>query len=528
MANNVDKFVTIPEHSALDHTGLPGVGGGGGTTIVGAEVIESDAEMGTGILTKTIPANTLTVDNQSLHISYAYDTGTSGTPSLEITAAGISVYNQTQFSANLPRVCNLWFTRTGATTARVVVRGINNLGTGGIEVVTSSSLTFDWSISRDIVFTFTGGTNESHIYYQALKWPEAGAIGISGIGSDTLPTGSIIPYGGTIASVPAGFLPCDGSLADQAVEADLFAVIGSTWNLGGEPGGFFRLPDFRGKSIVGLNDGTLPAGADGGFTTRTLAALGGEEAHGLTAAEGPVHSHTTNNNMSNGTGTDTTRVAAGTTPDLATALGGIQNSGSGTAHNTMHPFAVCPYIIKSTQVGGGIGVTAQNNGGALQGSQPTLNFIPSGGAGVTVVEDVGQNRIDITISAPAASGFTSVSVPRNRTGTGTTPNVSTLDLTSGGSGGAGLVFVLGVLAWDDANDSVSIGVYDGTGTPTSFALAFQLTGGTRVSADRIGMTQDVSSSAILDDNNGAGGVPRIERSSGTGLFHGFGLGIRLT
>jgi hypothetical protein len=58
-----------------------------------------------------------------------------------------------------------------------------------------------------------------------------------------------------------------------------------------------------------------------------------------------------------------------------------------------------------TGVGGG--VDAQNNGGAAQGPRPRLNFIPSGGAGVSVVDDPGNNRINITISAPAA-GITTI------------------------------------------------------------------------------------------------------------------------
>lgn len=47
-------------------------------------------------------------------------------------------------------------------------------------------------------------------------------------------------------------------------------------------------------------------------------------------------------------------------------------------------------------------VQAQNNGGAILGPQPTLNFIPSGIASVSVVEDGGNSRLNITISATEA------------------------------------------------------------------------------------------------------------------------------
>jgi microcystin-dependent protein len=407
MASNVDRYVTPAEHAVIDHTGLPGVGGGGGATVVGASVIETDVNIATGaIVTKTIPGNTLTADNQVLDVKYAWNSGSGATPSLAITFGGVTILSTGALSgSNTEGSLTIWAVRTGATTARVTVTMTENSRVN--EIVQTNSITLDWSISRDLVFTFSGGMNEVHRYYQALKWPETGAIGLSGIGSDTLPIGTMVTYGGTVASIPVGFLPCDGSLADETVEVDLFAVIGTTWNVGGEPGGFFRLPDLRGKSIVGLNDGSLPNGADGGFATRTLAALGGVEDHGHSTSTDGAHAHEFGGNFGIPTATTVVQSGAGATVASSGHLhtGDTQSvndhghTAASASENTMHPFAVCSYIIKSQQVGGGIGVTAQNNGGALQGSQPTLNFIPSGTIGVAVVENIGQNRIDITISA---------------------------------------------------------------------------------------------------------------------------------
>lgn len=377
MGSNVDKYTTETEHALIDHTGIPGVGVGGTTVIVGTEIIEVDADIATAAATtKTIPANTLTVDLQSIEVRYAWNSGTGATPSLGVTFGGVSILSTGALTANNTEgSLVIWAVRTGATTARVTA--IVTEDARDTEIIQSNSITLDWSISRDLVFTFTSGTDTVHRYYQALKFPESGSLGLSGIGSDTLPTGTIVPYSGTIASVPAGFLPCDGSLADQTVESELFAVIGTIWNTGGEPGGFFRLPDLRGRSVLGLNDGTLPAGIDGGLTTRTLATRSGSE-FSVTAAENEAN---------------------------ATAdAGGTGIAVDDHTHNVsvMHPFAVCAYIIKSQQVGGGVGVTAQNNGGALTGTQPTLNFIPSGDAGIMVAEDVGNNRLDITISASSS------------------------------------------------------------------------------------------------------------------------------
>jgi hypothetical protein len=51
------------------------------------------------------------------------------------------------------------------------------------------------------------------------------------------------------SAAPNGWLLCDGSLLDSADYPDLFAVIGSTYNTGGEPAGQFRLPTINGKVI---------------------------------------------------------------------------------------------------------------------------------------------------------------------------------------------------------------------------------------------------------------------------------------
>lgn len=51
------------------------------------------------------------------------------------------------------------------------------------------------------------------------------------------------------ALAPADWLLCDGGLYTQAAEAALFAVIGNNYNIGGEPVGSFRVPDFRNRAF---------------------------------------------------------------------------------------------------------------------------------------------------------------------------------------------------------------------------------------------------------------------------------------
>ncbi|MCG8292355.1 phage tail protein [Pseudomonas entomophila] len=67
------------------------------------------------------------------------------------------------------------------------------------------------------------------------------------------PLGAILPF--PKAEVPAGYLELDGSLQSVATYPDLAAYLGTTYNKGGEPAGFFRLPDARGEFLRGWDHG---------------------------------------------------------------------------------------------------------------------------------------------------------------------------------------------------------------------------------------------------------------------------------
>lgn len=71
---------------------------------------------------------------------------------------------------------------------------------------------------------------------------------------------SIFMYADTDpATLDIRALVCDGSTVSEVTYAELFAVIGTKWNTGGEPGGQFRLPAIRGKFLRAFDDG---AGVD--------------------------------------------------------------------------------------------------------------------------------------------------------------------------------------------------------------------------------------------------------------------------
>ncbi len=75
------------------------------------------------------------------------------------------------------------------------------------------------------------------------------------------PVGAILPF--PKAQVPAGYLELDGSVQSAAAYPDLAAYLGTTYNTGGEPEGYFRLPDYRGEFLRGWDHGR---GVDAGRT----------------------------------------------------------------------------------------------------------------------------------------------------------------------------------------------------------------------------------------------------------------------
>ncbi len=113
----------------------------------------------------------------------------------------------------------------------------------------------------------------------------------------TDPPGTILDYGG--ASLPSGFLWCDGASYSRTTYAALFTALGTVWNTFGglaDPGGAsFRVPDLRALTTAGKADmgGSTPARAIklGRAAASTLAGLFGEEYHVLVVGEMPIHNH---------------------------------------------------------------------------------------------------------------------------------------------------------------------------------------------------------------------------------------------
>lgn len=65
----------------------------------------------------------------------------------------------------------------------------------------------------------------------------------SAAGLVDVPTGTVLDYAYVGATPPTGFLLTNGTVLARATWPDLFAVVGTSFNTGGETGSQFRLPN---------------------------------------------------------------------------------------------------------------------------------------------------------------------------------------------------------------------------------------------------------------------------------------------
>ncbi len=132
-------------------------------------------------------------------------------------------------------------------------------------------------------------------------------------------------------SLPAYCLPCDGASYLRADYPQLFAAIGVLW--GSADGTHFNVPDFRDKTLV-------DAGSSFAITD-----TGGEQAHTLTIAEMPTHSHAIGDFIPTGTAVPPPLDAIDGIPHI---INHTANEGGGGAHNNMQPYTAVNFGIVFT------------------------------------------------------------------------------------------------------------------------------------------------------------------------------------
>lgn len=161
------------------------------------------------------------------------------------------------------------------------------------------------------------------------------------------PPGSVIPY--AAATPPTGWLLCDGSAVSQTTFANLFEVIGTTYD--DTPGaGNFNLPDLRGRLPVGLdNMGATSANILTDAQADVLGGVLGGETHTLIEAELPLHTHQYDDQyvaaVTGGSLSGPTVVNA--TSDFVEETGRTTTStGSDSPHANVQPSMALTYLIK--------------------------------------------------------------------------------------------------------------------------------------------------------------------------------------
>jgi microcystin-dependent protein len=187
--------------------------------------------------------------------------------------------------------------------------------------------------------------------YEATKY-DFDAANLTGI--ELIPTATIVPW--TAASIPTGFLECNGANVSRSTYSALFAEIGTTYG-SGDGSSTFGLPDLQDKCCISKS-GTKSLGSTGGANTVTATGnVGGSTANAtLSTAQLASHFH----GLGSGSGTP-----GGGNNALGSAQSGIantnlQNTGSGQGHShnmsanfsgdatsVLQPYLTLIYIIKT-------------------------------------------------------------------------------------------------------------------------------------------------------------------------------------
>ena len=213
----------------------------------------------------------------------------------------------------------------------------------------------------DYIETPSGSAQGDILIRDGSGWVElvAGTAGKSlttnGIGADpswespqAFSTGMVLDWAGTIASVPTGWIFCDGSAISRVTYASLFSAIGTIYGVG-DGSTTFNLPNLVDKFVVGAkqDDSGVPKTNISGALTQS----GGNATHTLITSEIAPHIHTGGamyiGSYSYSPGSGGYVVGNSTGSPLNILSGTLGNTGGDTAHNNVPSFLAVAGIIRT-------------------------------------------------------------------------------------------------------------------------------------------------------------------------------------
>ena len=190
--------------------------------------------------------------------------------------------------------------------------------------------------------------------YEATKYDFDGAnlTGIEGI-----PTATIVPW--SSASVPSGFLECDGSAVSRTTYATLFGIVGTTYGVG-DGSTTFNVPDLADNVPVGKSNNKALASTGGANTVAATGNVGGSTANAtLSEAQLASHAHSINYGGTPGAYSTALVQRGRAVPPFASGVG-MNNTGSSSGHShnmsatfsgdstsVIQPYLTLIYIIKT-------------------------------------------------------------------------------------------------------------------------------------------------------------------------------------
>lgn len=281
------------------------------------------------------------------HKLYSYATGTS-TPLATYTDQGGGTANTNPITLDAEGRCSLWLGPTEyafelKTPTGTLIKRWDDVG-GIPEPSGSSFLPLAGGVNMTGRYSLAGPAQSNLQAVTLQQMTAAISAAVSGLATSTgvatavsgaLPTGVILQWSGSVASIPAGWVLCNGSNGT---------------------------PDLRGSFIRGAG-GSYSPGATGGAATAVSDSQGGHDhggsagSHTLTTAEIPAHTHNATGTpyVTHGfiSGVGDAYANGGTTATSSTGGGGGHDhpiaAASGHAHTTatVPPYMALCFIMKT-------------------------------------------------------------------------------------------------------------------------------------------------------------------------------------